>query len=541
MDNNKYNNSKATILLPIFLSLAIIVGIFLGAKLSITTLSPRTIFSFKPWRKDKINEVLLYINKYYVDTVNQSQLVDNTLTELLKTLDPHSSYIPANELQAANEPLQGNFDGIGIEFNILNDTIHVVAVIEGGPSALAGIHPGDKIVTVEGKNFIGNEINNQSVKNTLRGENGTKINLGIARRNQPKLLSFTIERGKIPLRSIDCTYMVNKTTGYIKINRFSASTYDEYLNSFNKLDSQGMKNLIIDLRGNPGGFLNAATNLADEFLEEKKEIVYTQGRDISSKKVYTATNKGRFEKNKLVLLIDEGSASASEILAGAIQDNDRATIVGRRSFGKGLVQEQVSLNDGSAMRLTVARYYTPTGRCIQKSYTDGLESYYKEERDRYKKGELQNADSIKFPDSLKYTTPKGRVLYGGGGIMPDVFVPLDTNGQSSYLSAVFSNGLINQFAYIYADNEREKLKKLNTPIRFNEQFIISNQLLNDFILFAEKNGVKKNEREIKLSEKRLKIQLKAAIARNIWSNNGYYPVINTDDATFQKALELMNY
>ncbi len=484
----------------------------------------------------KFEQLINYIQTRYVDTVNQTQLEDKALNTLLQSLDPHSSYVTAKEAKAMNEPLKGNFGGIGIEFNIIKDTIRVVSPISGGPSEALGILAGDMIVKIEGKNSAGVKISNQQVIEQLRGEYGTKVSISIKRRNEKKLIPLTITRDEIPIVSVDVWYMVNSKIGYIKISRFGATTYEEYMRAFSELKHKGMNSLVLDLRGNPGGYLNAAVMLADEFLPPGKEIVHTKGRS-ESKKLHMASAKGDFEKNKLVLLIDEGSASASEIVAGAVQDNDRGIIVGRRSFGKGLVQEEKEFEDGSAVRLTIARYYTPTGRCIQKSYEDGLEAYYGEELERFTHGELQNADSIKFADSLKYTTPGGKIVYGGGGIMPDEFVPIDTIGRSIYLSEVTYSGLLNQFSFDYADRNRSKLKAYNSFEQFNKSFIIDESILNEFIAFAEKNKVKRKEADIKKSAPILKVQLKALIARNIWNASGYYPIIHTIDKAFTKAVE----
>lgn len=530
-DPIKMNSSKRFIYLPLVFALLLVLGVYIGYRYSFNN-NPKTNAN-----NDKIAKLLSYIQKRYVDTVNQTQLEDKALNTLLQNLDPHSSYVTAKEAQAMNEPLQGNFGGIGIEFNIIKDTIRVVSAISGGPSEALGIQAGDMIVKIEGKSAAGVKITNQQVIGKLRGESGTKVNISVKRRGVKKLIDFSIIRGDIPIYSIDAAYMVGAKTGYIKVSRFGATTYDEYMKAFRELRKKGLSSLILDLRGNPGGYLNAAVMLADEFLEAGKEIVYTQGRS-ERKKVHTATIKGEFEKNKLIILIDEGSASASEIVAGAIQDNDRGTIVGRRSFGKGLVQEEKEFDDGSAVRLTIARYYTPTGRCIQKSYEAGLEAYYSEEIDRYNTGELQNADSIKFNDSLKYKTPAGKIVYGGGGIMPDVFVPLDTTGRTIYLSEVTYSGLLNQFAFDYADRNRSQLKGYENFERFNKTFTIGDQLLEEFVVFAEKGKVKRRENEIKKSAAIIKTQLKALIARNTWSNAGYYPVIHTIDNTFRKAVEL---
>jgi carboxyl-terminal processing protease len=531
------NRPKFYVYLPIVFALVLILGIFVGTSFHLNNDSGKISVNVDN-KYNKIEEILRYIQQEYVDTVNNKQLVEKTIVSMLQNLDPHSSYISADELQANNEPLKGNFEGIGIEFNIVDDTICVVGAIPGGPAEGVGIHAGDKIVKVEGKKVAGIKITNKDVLDKLKGKSRTKVKVSILRRGKPQLLDFTITRGTIPIYSIDIAYMVSSETGYIKISRFAATTYDEYMNAFNKLQKHGMQKLIIDLRGNGGGYLNTAVDIADEFLSNGKEIVYTQGK-ARPKKEYKASKRGSFESGQLIVLIDDGSASASEILAGAIQDNDRGTLVGRRSFGKGLVQEQSEFSDGSAIRLTIARYYTPTGRCIQKPYTDGLEAYYNEEYKRFESGELENADSMKIADSLKFTTPGGKIVYGCGGVTPDVFVPLDTVGRSHYLSEVIYGGIINDFAFSYADKERKKLNEYKTAENFNASFIISPEVFNEFVAYSKKNKIIGNEKQIETSKEIIKTQLKALIARNIWSNEGYYPVIQSRDNVLKKAIELM--
>ncbi len=529
------NRPKLYIYLPIVFSLVLILGIFIGNTFQLNKkLGAITIDADNKY--NKIEEILQYVEQEYVDTINRGQLVEKTIVSMLENLDPHSSYITASELQANNEPLKGNFEGIGIEFNIVNDTICVVAAIPGGPAASVGILAGDKIVKVERETVAGIKITNKDVLAKLKGRSHTKVKLGIFRRGKSKLLDFTITRGTIPIYSVDIAYMLSPKAGYIKISRFAATTYDEYLTAFNKLKKQGMQQLVVDLRGNGGGYLNTAVDIADEFLNDGKEIVYTQGK-ARPRKAYKASRKGSFEDGKLIILIDDGSASASEILAGAVQDNDRGIIVGRRSFGKGLVQEQTEFSDGSAMRLTIARYYTPTGRCIQKPYDDGVEAYFNEEFKRYENGELENSDSMKIADSLKFITPGGRVVYGCGGVTPDMFVPLDTTGRTHYLSEVIYNGIINDFAFDYADKERKKLNEFKSAKLFNETFIITDELYQKFVDYSKKNKVVANLSQIKASSELIKTQLKALIARNIWGNEGYYPVIQRKDNVIKKALE----
>lgn len=533
------NRPKFYIYLPIVFSLVLILGILIGQTINFSNRHVGIIAGNSKNQYKKIEDILRYIDEEYVDTINNKQLIEKTITTMLQNLDPHSSYLTAEETKANNEPLQGNFEGIGIEFNIVADTIRVLSAIPGGPSEQVGIQAGDKIVEVEGKKVAGIKITNRDVLSKLKGQGGTKVKVGILRRGKSTIQNFTITRGTIPIYSVDVSYMLTPKIGYIKISRFATDTYNEYLKAFEKLKKMGMQELVIDLRGNGGGYLNTAVSLADEFLSKGKEIVYTIGK-ARPRTDYKATEKGAFENGKLVILIDDGSASASEILAGAMQDNDRATIIGRRSFGKGLVQEQSEFNDGSAMRLTIARYYTPTGRCIQKTYSTGVEDYYKEEASRYDSGELESADSIKINDSLKYTTPGGKTVYGGGGIIPDVFVPLDTTGRSHYLAEVAFNGLINDFAFDYVDQQRAKLKIQYPSLeKFNNEFAITSAILNDFVMYAQKNGVKPNEKQLRISEGIIKLQLKALIARNLWSSNGFYQVLQKDDNVLKKALEIL--
>lgn len=527
--------NKLKIWLPFLFAALLAAGIYIGMRMNEPYRHANSLFSFRTGQFNKINDVINYINQEYVDTVNQKKLVENTIEDMLHQLDPHSAYIPADELQASNEPLEGNFDGIGIEFHIQNDTIMVVTALSGGPSDVLGIQAGDRIIKVEGKNVANADISNSDVMQMLRGPGGTKVNVTIFRNGQE--MEYNITRGKIPLYSVDVSYMLNSLTGYIKVSHFGDRTYEEYLEGFMKLKEKGMKSLILDLRGNPGGYLKTAIQLADEFLPDKKLIVYTEGRS-RPKELYNATTRGFFEEGALVVLIDEGSASASEIVSGALQDWDRATIVGRRSFGKGLVQEQSEFPDGSAIRLTIARYYTPTGRSIQKPYGD-YNQYENELLGRLKRGELLSSDSIHFADSLKFTTPGGHIVYGGGGIMPDVFVGLDTAGTSGYYSALGGKGLINEFAYNYLDKNRKSFQKYKSFHDFNDGFTIDDELFREFISYADKNGVTPEEADIKISSAIIRTQIKALIARQLWKNDGFYAVIHTMDATLKKALDLI--
>lgn len=489
----------------------------------------------------KFDALLQYINYAYVDTTNENELVEKAIVAVLKDLDPHSVYIPKKELKKMNEPLVGNFDGIGIQFNILRDTLLVVSPISGGPSEKVGLRAGDKIIEVDDEGIAGIGLQNSDVQKKLRGKKGTKVKVGVKRKDVKEKLDFTITRDAIPILSVDASYMVTKDIGYIKINRFAQNTVKEYQEGFQKLKEQNMQHLILDLRGNGGGYLKTAIELADEFLDEKKLIVYTKGVKSPEQKYFTG-EKGGFEKGKLVVLIDEGSASASEIVSGAIQDYDRGLIIGRRSFGKGLVQKPFSLTDGSAIRLTVARYYTPAGRCIQKAYNEGKDAYYKEIRDRFSNGELVNKDSISLPDSLKFETINSqRTVYGGGGIMPDLFVAIDTSMGSKYFGKINRKGLMNEFTLTYMDSYREKLKKEYPTIAdFKANYNTEKEILDEFIAYADKNGVKKNEKQIEISKKLITKRLKATLARNLWNTSAYFEIISDIDNTLQRAIEEIN-
>jgi carboxyl-terminal processing protease len=527
--------------LPLYFAMVLVVGVLVGYVFSFNSnVLPITAKSNFGKQNNKISLLLDYIQKQYVDTINEKQLVDKTVSSMLHSLDPHSDYIPVEDFAAVNEPLQGNFDGIGVEFNIINDTIRVISPISGGPSEKMGIKAGDKIIKVEGANVAGVKITNKQVFDKLRGESGSKVKIAVLRRGVSKLIDFVITRDAIPIYSIDISYMVRPDIGYIKISRFASTTYDEYLKAFNTLTKQGMKKMILDLRGNPGGFLKEAVEIADEFLAGNLQIVYTEGR-ANPKRIYKATDRGGFEVNPLVILIDEGSASASEIVAGAVQDNDRATIIGRRSFGKGLVQDQLDLNDGSAIRLTIARYYTPTGRCIQKSYAAGNDAYYDEERERYSGGELLNEDSIKLDKSKQFRTPGGKTVYGGGGIMPDIFVPLDTAKYTSFVNRAFFSGIINLFGFDYSDKHRHQiLKKYKNAAEFIKGFTLDEGIYNDFYAFAKTRKLEATDTDRQRSQSNLKQLLKAVIGRNLYDKeDAYYPIINENDKSILKAVEVL--
>lgn len=529
----KYNNTNRSVILPLLLAIALVAGILIGIYLPGRNNVPQQS-AFRA-RNDKINSILNIIESDYVDTVNRSELVEAAIPAILKKLDPHSVYITAKDLQRANEPLQGNFDGIGISFNMLTDTILVISTIPGGPSEKIGLMAGDKIIYVNDSLVAGKRLSDEKVMGMLKGPRGTVVKIKLLRKGYNDLIPFEIVRDKIPIASVDVSYMINDRTGYIKINNFAMTTYDEFLKSIKDLKGQGMTKLILDLRENSGGVMEAAIKIANQFLKEGQLIVYTLGRS-QPKNEARATGKGEFENGDLVLLIDEWSASASEILAGAIQDNDRGTIIGRRSFGKGLVQEPVPFADGSGMRLTIARYYTPTGRSIQKPYNNGFDEYFDDLNSRYEHGEFQVLDSIHFADSLKFTTPGGKTVYGGGGIMPDIFVPVDTSGRSTYFLAV--RPLIYRFALNYTEVNRETLKKY-TEAGEMEKYLDRQALLDQFTDFAAKNGVRKNAEGLKISGQIIHTQLKAYIARNILDNKGFYPIWKELDTTLKYAIDYL--
>ena len=534
---------KLFIYLPIIFALIFIAGMFLGARIisgrSSMGLSG-SIFPVGAAKYDKFNDVINYIQNSYVDTVSRKQLTDEAISSLLDKLDPHSAYISAAEFNDANDPLIGSFEGIGVEFRVQRDSVTVMNVIPKGPSESIGLMAGDRIVKVDGKNIAGIKISNNDVIKKLKGKRGTKVVVSVFRRGINKLISFTITRDVIPTYSLDIAYMLTNKIGYIRLNKFSATTYQEFDDALKKLKEEGMTKLVLDLRDNGGGYLQAAIDIADEFLSEGKLIVYTKGIH-KPKSVEYATNKGNFEKGQLVILVNEFTASASEIVSGAIQDNDRGIIIGRKSFGKGLVQEQVKLSDGSAIRLTIARYYTPTGRCIQRPYNEGTEEYYNQFYEQLIAGESENHDSIKFADSLKFKTPKGKIVYGGGGIMPDVYITVDKDEKSKYFNLLFNKGFIFQFAFDYVDKNRQNLKRMyENSQEYINGFTVTDAILNDLINYSTKNGLKKDENGIKLSGDKIKIYLKANIGRNIFRDDAYYPVIQKVDNTLIKAISVLD-
>ena len=517
--------------IPVLVAITLVLGILIGNRLNRNAGKNIPATS----NVNKFDAIVNLIQNAYVDSISTDSLIEKTIPQLLKNLDPHTTYIPAKEMVSVEEEMRGNFGGIGVQFSIQNDTVMVVDVISGGPSSKLGIMPGDRIITVNDTSLVVKGLKNEKVLSKLRGEKGTKVNVGIKRKGFKAPIAFSITRGDIPIYSVDVNYMIDATTGYIKVSRFGEQTYEEFMEGMKALDQQGMKNVIVDLRGNPGGYLNAVIKMVNEFLDKGELIVYTQG-NAQARKTFQADSRGAYRDKGIIVLVDDFSASASEIFAGAIQDNDRGWIIGRRSFGKGLVQEQIPFNDGSAVRLTVARYYTPSGRCIQKPYDKGNDEYYKDIMERAIHGEFQKVDSIKYADTVKYKTLSGRIVHGGGGIMPDYFVPADTSGYSEYYSKVTQKGLVYQFALDYADANRKELSTFKSAADFEKYFGKVN-ILNLFTVFAEKKGVKTNPTDLKISSKIIDSQVKAYIARNIIGEKGFYPIIQCIDKTLLQAIE----
>lgn len=529
----KNNNTR---FIPFLLAICLIAGIaigtfyanhFSGNKLGIINTS-----------SNKLNALLRIIDDQYVDTVNMGELVEEAMPQILSELDPHSSYTPAKDLEAVNADLKGSFSGIGIQFTIQNDTIHVNSVIQGGPSEKVGLMAGDRIVEVDDSAFVGKIVTNSEAMKRLKGEKGSKVKLGVYRPGEKDLLHFTVIRGNIPVKSIDAAYMINEKVGYIKVNKFGETTYPELLIALAKLNQKNCEGLIVDLRGNTGGYMAAAIQMVNEFLPNNRLIVYTQGRK-SPREDYNSNGTGSNQKMPLVVLVDEGSASASEIFAGAIQDNDRGTIVGRRSFGKGLVQQPIEFSDGSAIRLTIARYYTPSGRCIQKPYEKGKESEYELDLlTRYEHGEFFSADSIKQDETEVYHTRLGRPVYGGGGIMPDIFVPQDTTGMTSYFRMAANRGLIIRYTFDYTDQNRSTLQKYDTPEKM-EAYLKGQNLLNKFAAWAEKKGLKRRNNLMMKSRRLFEMSLYGNIIYNMLGMEAYVEYLNESDKTVLKAVEIL--
>ena len=545
--------SRLIIWMPLIVSMALIIGILLGNWITVIRIrgivsdeisnqrfsirpgnSAGSGFSLTP-KGNKISSALQYILNEYVDTVTISKLNESVMPALVDNLDPHSIYIPATDFQKFSEPLMGNFSGIGVSFNMTDDTVAIINTIPNGPSEMVGVMAGDRIIMVDDSVVAGVNMPSDDIVKMLKGPKNTQVKVTVYRRSEEAPIDFEITRDDIPIYSVDVAYKVNENTGYIKISQFAQTTYHEFMQAIERLKTQGVEKLIIDLRRNGGGIMDAATMIADQFLEEGQLIVYTEGRTRPRENEY-ATSRGMLKNDKVVVLMDETSASASEILAGAIQDNDRGLVIGRRSFGKGLVQEEMRFGDGSALRLTVARYYTPTGRSIQRSYENGKEDYYHDFSDRWMRGEFEHEDSIKFDDSQRFVTPGGKIVYGGGGIMPDVFVPVDTSGASDYYNKVRSLGLMYRFAFYYTDIHRSSLDQFTTA-RDIEGYLDDQDLLPQFITYASEKGVKPDYKDIKTSEEVLQKTIKAYVARNIIDNDGFYPIIADIDQTLKVAID----
>lgn len=519
---------------PLLISLGIVLGILIGSFYA-NHFSGRRLNIINA-SGDKLNSLLHIIDDQYVDSVNLSELVEKSLPQILKELDPHSVYIPAAESESSMEELRGSFSGIGVQFTIYKDTVRIVRVIDGGPSADIGLKAGDRIVSVDGKAYTGDIVTNDETIKRLKGPGGTTVRLGIVRAGVKGVRNYTIVRGDVPLQSIDAVYMADRSTGYIRINSFGDTTYPEFLGSLAMLNTQGFKNLIIDLRGNLGGYMAPAVQIANEFLPKNRLIVYTVGRK-SPREEYTSDGRGSYQTMPLVVLVDESSASASEILAGAIQDNDRGTIIGRRTFGKGLVQVPIEFNDGSMLRLTKARYYTPSGRCVQKPYVPGQEEEYEQDLIlRATHGEYYYSDSIKT-EGEKYKTRIGRIVYGGGGIIPDIFIPRDTTGFTSYFKEAYLTGLIYQFGHVFVDNHRKQLEKYNTLDKLLP-WLEKQNVVEKFADFASDNGLKRRNRMIMQSNKLFKEHLYNNIINDVLGIEAATEYVNRTDPAVLRAIEL---
>lgn len=531
MSENK--NSNFQISLPFVLCIGLAGGVLLGAGL--TNKSGGTEVNRDV---QKLREVLSLVKSEYVDDTKTDDLVEEAIVHMLGKLDPHSAYISSKDRISANEDLQGNFEGIGIEFSIFNDTLTVVHAISGGPSEAVGVRPGDRIVKVNEKLIANTKLTNLDVMRYLKGPKGTEVKIEVVRKNKKEPITFTIIRDKIPQFSVDAAYLVTPEIGYVKVNRFSQNTYQEVHDALTKLRREGMKKLVLDLQGNPGGYMDQAISIADEFLPKGEKIVFTKGQEKKYDEDAMATDKGDFEKGDLIVLVNEGSASASEIVSGALQDNDRALVVGRRSYGKGLVQRPFNLSDGSEVRLTISRYYTPSGRTVQKPY-ENLDEYDKDIVKRYKHGEFFTADSIHFNDSLKYKTLNGRTVYGGGGIMPDYFVPLDTTLISKYFNELSYANILREFAFNYAEQNNASLKKMNFAA-YQRDFQVGDGMLNQLTVMGKKSKIEPDYADLKKNKKLFQVYLKAEIARRVWGNEAFYPIYNETNEVLQQAIKLFD-
>ncbi|MFM8913673.1 MAG: S41 family peptidase [Flammeovirgaceae bacterium] len=530
---NENKNSSFQISLPLVLCIGIAGGVLLGAGLT-----NRSGGNDVGRDVQKLRELLNLVQSEYVDETKTDGLVEDAIEHMLSKLDPHSAYISSKDRVAANEDLQGNFEGIGIEFSIFNDTLTVVAALSGGPSEAVGLRPGDKIVKVNDKVIANIKLTNLDVMRYLKGPKGAEVKIEVVRKNKKEPITFTIVRDKIPQFSVDAAYMVAPEIGYIKVNRFSQNTHQEVQDAMTKLRQEGMKKLVLDLQGNQGGYMDQAIAIADEFLPKGEKIVFTKGQQDRYDEDALATEKGDFEKGDLIVLVNEGSASASEIVSGALQDNDRALVVGRRSFGKGLVQRPFNLSDGSEVRLTISRYYTPSGRSIQKPY-DNLDDYDKDIVSRYKNGEFFTPDSIHFNDSLKFKTLHGRTVYGGGGIMPDYFVPLDTTLTSKYFNELSYANVLREYAFTYAEKNNDVLKKM-TFVKYQQQFEVDDTMLAQLVDLGKKHQVQPDYKDLNKNKKLFQVYLKAEVARRVWGNEAFFPIYNETNEVLQQAIKLFD-
>lgn len=529
-------NKKRFVWLPLIIAVAVCAGIYAGNFYTRISLSGRNFSSLAG--QNKIDNLINIIDRHYVDSINPEEIIEKVMPKIMKELDPHSLYIKASDFEKVNEPLEGSFSGIGIQFNMAIDTVTVVSVIPGGPSEKVGLLAGDRIVTINDTTYVGKEVSMDDISSRLRGPKGTTVKVGIKRATSKELLPFEITRGDIPLNSVDASFMIDEKTGYIKISRFGRTTYNEFMNALAQLRNSGASNYIIDLRGNSGGYMDEAINMVNEFLPKDRLIVYTEGKASPRNEAYS-NGTGAFQTNPIVVLMDEWSGSASEIFAGAIQDNDRGTIVGVRSYGKGLVQQQIPFADGSAIRLTIARYYTPSGRSIQREYKLGeSEEYELDYISRLEHGELLSQDSIKQNDSLRYETYNGRTVYGGGGITPDIFVPRDTTNITSYFLQIMNTGALYRFAFEYADKNRETLKQYNNCDSLLA-YLQSQPLLEEFVSYAQSKGIKRRPVYIQISRQLILDGLYAYIIRNTLEENDFYQVLAKSDKTILKAQEIL--
>ncbi|WPV66821.1 S41 family peptidase [Chitinophaga sp. LS1] len=530
------SNRKLNVFLPLLLAVVLALGMYLGHKMPGSNTGAQTLL-FSRVDKGPLQEVMDLLKVKYVDTLQLGDLQQEAIEGLLTHLDPHSIYIPPSSVEEVNEDLDGNFQGIGVEFNITGDTVNVISVIAGGPSETAGVQTGDKIIKVNDSLVAGNNITSDKIRQLLRGPKGSKVMVTMMRNHELRPIQIT--RGIIPLYSVDASYMATPEIGYIKISKFSGTTFDEFMAALRNLQKQKMTKLVIDLRQNPGGYLDAATRIADELLDDNKLILYTKGKSYP-RTDYKCEKPGLFEHGALAILTDEGSASASEILAGAVQDWDRGTIIGRRTFGKGLVQEQFDLSNGGALRLTVARYYTPSGRSIQKSYANGREAYDEDILNRFNHGEFVNQDSIKVLDTVKYKTANGRVVYGGGGITPDLFIPFDTSRFSPVISSMYSRSAFSNFVYQYYIGHKDEFKQYKDASQFVNQYQVPASIMSAFKSYAERDSIKGLSGLKPHDEIEIQNRLKAILARQIWSYEGYWESLNQNDGMMKKAIEVLN-